>query len=136
MNAEFACTSSPWDFPSFSMTAGETKQLRLPICDSNHVLVDVAGMDGKLAFSDFVTPAASLFSVSCQPVFDQECGGHIFVATLPPVLTVDLCGKYIYQLTARGIDGALGVLRGTVIVHRNADKQSVYDLIKGDNHDN
>ena len=118
--------SNQWELPEFHMNAGETKMLQLPIYDNYDRLVNAQGMEGRLAFSDYINRGACLFFVNCTTAFDERCGGHVFVAELQPSHTIDLCGKYIYQLSAYDpYDGSRGVLRGVVTVGHNADKAAL-----------
>lgn len=119
---------SAWELPEFKMNAGETKFLRLPIYNNSNRLIDAAGMSGRLAISDYINRGACLFAVDCTTAYDMQCGGNVFVATLQPSQTVDLCGKYIYQLSAHdNYDGSRAVLRGVVTIGHNADRSAIQE---------
>lgn len=119
------CMDGAWELPEFKMNAGETKFLRLPIYNNSNQLIDAAGMSGRLSISDYVNRGVCLQHIDCSTGDDDQCGGSIFMAQLLPQHTIDLCGKYIYQLTAKDYDGTVGVLRGIVFINHNADKEAI-----------
>lgn len=118
-------TCGEWQLPEFYMNAGETKNLRLPIYNNSNRLISVLDMTGRLSVSEYVNRGSRLFYVDCETRYDSQCGGYVFVAALQPEHTIDLCGKYIYQLSARDQEGAWGVLRGIVTIGHNADKEAI-----------
>lgn len=114
------------ELPDFCMNAGETKYLRFPVYDADSKLVDVSGMQGRLAISDYINRGQSLFHIDCEVSEDDTYGGNVFTAVLLANATLPLCGKFIYQLTIRDtVDAAISVLRGVVMIAPNADQNIV-----------
>ena len=115
-----------WELPEFTMNAGETKILRLPIFNRGGLSVDVSGMSARLAISDYVTGTQPRWHGDCSVVDDATTGSVVFRVELHPEATVDLNGKYIYQLTV--IDSAsntTGVLQGILNVRANRDPSAL-----------
>ncbi len=111
-----------WELPEFTMTAGETKQLFLPIYNSHKALLNVESMVGCVAISEYINQGVCVVSIDCEVQSNSQCHGNVFAATLQPTHTVDLCGKYIYQLTVHDADGACGIMRGLVHIKPNGNR--------------
>lgn len=112
--------------PEYSMTAGESKHITIPIYNTAKKQIDASGMTARFSISDFVNIAtAPLVTKNCSVIAQEgELMAVLFVA-LEPEDTVDIHGKYIYQITAKDFQGSFGVLRGVLHIAPNNDRNGI-----------
>lgn len=112
--------------PEYHMTAGESKNITIPIYNTAKKQIDATGMTARFSISDFVNIASEpLVTKSCSVIVqDGELMAVLFVV-LEPEDTVNIYGKYIYQITAKDSQGSLGVLRGVLHIAPNNDKTGI-----------
>lgn len=108
-----------WELPVFRLVAGSTKTLYFPLYGHNGQVIDVQNMTGTLAMADYVNRNIVLNPMSCTVVEDEMLGAHVFTMTLDPDDTMNLQGRYIYQLTISTLEGVTTVLRGIVDIGGN-----------------
>ena len=108
--------------PDWEFTGGETQEYEFTLRAENGGYYDIPGASAHLAIAEFVNPQATVLDVTgtlgkynnytCRVTFK-----------LTPEDTVDLCGKYIYQITIKTKDGAVSVpQRGRMYIIQNIDK--------------
>lgn len=117
---------SNMSLPEYHMTAGESKNITIPIYNTGNKQIDASGMTARLAVSEFGNIAADpLFTKNCSVVAQEGELMAVLFVDLVPEDTVNLYGKYIYQITAKDFQGAFGVLRGVLHISPNNDKTGI-----------
>lgn len=119
----FACNM---ELPQCHMTAGATKEFYIPVFNPSGKQIDVSGMTARLSISDYVNQ-------NCKPLVVKECEVStqddillaVFRVRLDSQDTVNLYGKFIYQVTAKSADGDIGPMRGILTISPNYDKEAV-----------
>lgn len=118
----------PFDMslPDFSMHAGETKNLHIPIYNPSKRQIDATGMTARLAISDYINQDG-------EPLLVKPCSVSVppgetlavLDVTLSPTDTAGLFGKFIYQITAKDADSNVGVMEGRMYISMNIDRAAI-----------
>lgn len=125
------CINSPYVLPTIEFVGGETQDLifnvfffagRKPFglmgCSAVFSVVSALNKRG--------TPVVSK-QMTIVPSVEGEASNSLSV-TLIPEDTVDLCGKYIYQIQIRDIDGDTEIPKqGLLYITNNIDKKFITD---------
>lgn len=112
--------------PDFEMVAGESKSFTIPLYTSSGYQIDASGMTARFAICDYVNSATEPYvSKPCSVIWLESSQVYVLHVTLDPAETINLCGKYWYQITAKDVSGSYGVLRGHIIIHYNGDPASI-----------
>lgn len=107
------------------MTAGESKSFTIPIYNNSKKQINATGMIARLAICSYVTAGMSPLVLKQCSVVDWDQGMAVLRVDLDPEDTIDLHGKFIYQITAKDVAGDLGVLRGYLYVAPNGDPTAI-----------
>lgn len=112
--------------PEYSMTAGSTKEFYIPIYNPSGRRIDASGMTARYVIADFVNQNCRPYVVKDCSVVAQEgdTAASLFV-TLDAEDTVNLYGKFIYQVTATAASGEIGPMRGILNISPNNDKSAI-----------
>lgn len=123
------CDYSPYTLPTIDFVGGETQDLLFHVyfyknkkpfslsgCTSNFSIVSFTNKTGKPILSKQM---ASTFN-------DDETYDNILTITLEPGDTVDLYGKYIYQIIIKDINGDSEIPKqGILYITNNINKAFV-----------
>lgn len=108
--------------PEFHMVAGESKNIMIPIYTSSGQQIDVTGMTAYCSICDYVNLNTTPYAVKdCKVIPGVSGSAAVFFISLVPSDTVNLYGKYIYQLTAKAESDSLGVMCGYLYITPNHD---------------
>lgn len=111
--------------PAYHMIAGESKQFTIPIYDSYDRQIDATGMTARFAICGYVNPNMEPFVIKQCNVTPCENGVAVLSTSIDPDDTVNLTGKFLYQITAKDASGDFGVMRGALYIHPNGDKSAI-----------
>lgn len=99
-----------YNLPRIKFVGGETKRLYFYMQTEPGVAADVAGCTVALAIRDFNNPEGeSVFELNCNIKADSNETDSIVVADIPPQATVNLRGRYIYQITIKDSGGVVDI---------------------------
>lgn len=119
-------TYNPYTLPTIDFVAGETQDLvfrvyfyknRRPFsmtgCTSNFAIVSFTNKMGKPILTK---PMEDIFN-------DDGTINNVLTVTLEPQETVDLCGKYIYQIQIKDVSGNVEIPKqGILYITNNINK--------------
>lgn len=108
--------------PTDRMIAGTTRKLTFQLYEDNMQQIDATGMVARFSISDFTNEINNpIVSKSCTiEVLDDTKSANV-VATIDRIDTLNLGGKYIYQVTINN-EGTVSVLKGIMNIDNNFDK--------------
>lgn len=123
------CDYSPYTLPTIDFVGGETQDLafhayfyknKLPFsfsrCTASFAVVSFTNKTG-----------APIFTKPMDVVFDDNVlVENVLSVTLDPSDTVDLSGKYIYQISIKDIDGDVEIPKqGILFITNNINKSFI-----------
>lgn len=83
----------------------------------------MANYTARFAIADFITPGgAPLVVEDCYAMIPDSEELSVLIVDLAAEDTIDLCGKYVYQLTIEDEHGRTAVLKGMVKIDANYDR--------------
>ena len=120
------CSLSPYTLPTIDFVGGETqdfmfntffyknrRQFSLTGCTANFAIVSFTNKMGKPILTK---PMEAIFN-------DDGTINNVLIVTLEPEETVELCGKYIYQIQIRDIDGDVEIPKqGLLYITNNINR--------------
>lgn len=123
------CDYSPYTLPTIDFVAGETQDFAfytyfyksnqpfaLSGCTANFSIVSFTNKTGVPILTK---PMESHFN-------DDVTAENVLAVTLDPLDTVDLCGKYIYQITIKDINGNIEIPKqGILFITNNINKSFI-----------
>lgn len=116
----------PYSLPRYAMTAGESKELTIPIYNCAGRQIDMTDMTARFAISDLINQDSEPFVIkSCAIVVPAGEDCAVLTVELNTVDTVNLHGQYIYQVTVKNQDGLLGVMKGILTIAANYDRAAI-----------
>lgn len=90
------------------------KPFDLSSCEAFFSVIGYANRGGKALFSKKMSVGTSVLQEG------EETVSNVLRVTLDPSDTVDLCGKYIYQITIRDVSGDVDIpKKGILIIEDN-----------------
>lgn len=96
------------------VNSGKRKPFGLNDCEANFAVVDFVNRNGEPVVSKQMTISMN----------DEGTDYNVLTVKLLPNDTVDLHGKYIYQISIRDIDGNVeDPKQGIINIHRNINKE-------------
>lgn len=116
-----------YSLPEIEFVGGTSEELQFKMyrSDDNSLPFDLFGGEANFAIIHFTnkngTPLLSRTMTVCADS-DTLCY-HILKVSLEPADTVDMFGKFVYQITVRDIDGNIDIPhQGIMNIHNNIDK--------------
>ena len=123
------CDYSPYTLPTIDFVAGETQDFAfytyfykrhqpfaLSGCTANFSIVSITNKTGGPILTK---PMDSHLN-------DDVTAENVLAVTLDPLDTVDLCGKYIYQITIKDINGNIEIPKqGILFITNNINKSFI-----------
>lgn len=116
-----------YTLPEWDFVGGETQRRGFTLLRSTGAEYDLPSAQAELAVVDFMNPSSAACIVQQVPVQLNRDGVSCEVSfTLSPADTVDLAGKYMYQITVRDVNGNTSIpRRGKMYIIENLDKTFV-----------
>lgn len=121
-----SCTYNPYVLPTIDFVAGETQDLSFNIyfykSNKPYNLEDCLATFSVSSYTNKSGSAIISKSMDIRPGV-SETNNNLFV-TLTSRDTIDLSGKYIYQITLQDIDGDVEIPKqGILMITNNIDKR-------------
>lgn len=115
--------------PEQHMTAGDSKNIEIQIYNRKGKPVDATGMKARISISDYVNLNMSPFvTKNCSVIPRTGEQMAVLFVSLAPADTLNLCGKYVYQITGKDADSDFGVMNGILVIHPNRDKSAITSM--------
>lgn len=120
---------NPYTLPTIDFVGGETQDLSFNVyfyknnrpfsltgCTSNFSIVSCNNRGG-----------APILNKQMDSIFNEAgTSNNVLIVTLEPTETVDLSGKYVYQITIRDIDGDVEIPKqGILYITNNINKSFI-----------
>lgn len=121
-----SCTYNPYVLPTIDFVAGETQDLAFNIyfykSSKPYNLEDCLA---TFSVSSYANKSGSAIISKTMDMRPGSSGtNNVLVVTLASKDTVDLSGKYIYQITLQDIDGDVEIPKqGILMITNNIDKK-------------
>ena len=113
--------------PDYSMVAGETQNITILLYTTKNRQLDATGMYARFAVTDFINQDSEpILTKVCTIITPQDEYPAVLNCRLTPDDTIDLGGKYIYQITVMDIDDSVAILKGDMLIDRNCDREALY----------
>ena len=129
MQPQCNCSIDYYILPNIDLIAGDTRDINFHCYfHRNKEALDMTGCTAKFSITDFVHKTSRPKVTKVMDLrFGNIAGGtnvkNIFHVQLVRDDTIDLYGKYIYQITVKGPDGRTDIPdQGTMYIKRNIDK--------------
>lgn len=123
------CTYSPYTLPTIDFVGGETQDFQFNIYfHENEKPFSLSGCSASFSIVSFTNKMGSPILVKqMKVVFNyKDAINNALTVTLEPTETVDLCGKYIYQIQIRDVDGDVEIPKqGILYITNNIDKSFI-----------
>lgn len=112
--------------PDWEFVGGVTQEYDFTLRAENGYYYDIPGATASLAVSPFVNQAEPVFVKSGSIVANSAGANCIVRFLLDAGDTVNLHGKFIYQITVKNTDGTIAPpMRGRMFIIENIDKDFV-----------
>ena len=115
-----------YTLPQITLVGGQSEQIRWRIFDLNGDPYDATGISGRFAIVDYSNQdvATPLLTLNITFVTDSETGvNNVAQITLSSADTLNLYGKYIYQITLKSSFGDVQIPnQGIMFIAHNIDK--------------
>lgn len=125
------CDYSPYALPTIDFVGGETQDLAFNVyfykerkpfsltgCDCNFSIVSFTNKTGTPILSK---PMTAMYN-------DEGSANNVLTVTLKSSDTVDLCGKYIYQIIIKDINGDTEIPKQGILYITNNINKSFFRL--------
>lgn len=123
---------TPYTLPTIDFVGGETQYLRFHIYHKNpSIPFSVSGCTASFAIVDFLNRTGKPIltkemKAELSELDEVHIADNILTVTLLPEETVDLSGKYIYQITIGDIDGEVEIPKqGILFITNNINKDFI-----------
>lgn len=120
---------NPYTLPTIDFVGGETQDLSFNVYFyKNGKPFSLTGCTSNFAIVSFNNKGgAPILNKQMDSIFNEAgTSNNVLVVTLEPTETVDLYGKYIYQITIRDIDGDVEIPKqGILYVTNNINKSFI-----------
>lgn len=116
------------DLPEISFVGGETRQFRFPLRDKKGRVFDVSGATANFSVVGAMNRSgAPIVSKPMDLVADENGITSVLTVTLLPAETVNLYGKYIYQVSIRDVYGDIEIpSQGVLFITNNIDRSFIH----------
>ncbi len=124
------CSYNPYTLPTIDFIGGSTQELVFHSYSMhNKGPIDLSSCTANFSIINFVNKhGAPIFSKQMQILLGNDKNErvqNILKVILRPLDTVDLEGKFIYQISIRDITGETEVPQGILYIFNNINKQFV-----------
>lgn len=116
-----------YSLPEWRFVGGETQKRIFTLRELNRMnTYDIPGASIELAVVDFVNPKSAAKLLKSVEIQSDSTGRYCdAVVVLSPTDTLNLSGKYIYQLTIKDPLGNIAAPRGLMYIAENVDKSFI-----------
>ena len=119
-------TMSNFALPEISIVGGDHTYLDFEIFEPEGDAVDVSTMSASFAVIDYTNKFGSPQFTLKASVIEGDDGRPLFRISLLSELTLNLFGKFIYQLAVKDYKGHTKHEQGLILINKNIDTNSIY----------
>ena len=120
------CTHSPYTLPTIDFVGGETQDFMFSVFFyKNGRPFSLTGCTANFAIVSFTNKMGTpILTKPMEAIFNNEGTiNNVLTVTLEPKETVELCGKYIYQIQIQDIDGDVEIPKqGLLYITNNINR--------------
>lgn len=120
------CTLSPYTLPTIDFVGGETQDFMFNVFFyKNGRPFSLTGCTANFAIVSFTNKMGTPILTKPMEAIFNDAGtiNNVLTVTLEPKETVELCGKYIYQIQIQDIDGDVEIPKqGLLYVTNNINR--------------
>ena len=117
---------NPYVLPTISFVGGETQDMAFHVYfHENRRPFGMAGCDANFAIVSYMNKTGEpVLTKPMRAVMNEDgTADNVLTVTLQPQETVDLYGKYIYQISIKDVDGDVEIpQQGILIITHNINK--------------
>lgn len=120
------CPMNPYPLPTMEFVGGETQEIAF---DTHYCIGDrpfgLSGCKAQFAIVSYTNRTGEPILVRDMEVQSSEPDGvkNVLYLKLLPEETLELAGKYIYQISIRDVDGDVEIPRqGVIYIYNNINK--------------
>lgn len=121
-----SCVETPYTLPRIDFVGGETQNLMFHVYfHRNRRPFSMTGCTANFSIVSFMNKMGTpILSKSMNAIFNDEGTiENVLTVTLEPQETVNLYGKYIYQIQIKDIDGVVEIPKqGLLYITNNINK--------------
>ena len=116
-----------YTLPEWKFIGGETQTRIFTLYKmGGSVAYDIPSASVELSIVDFVHPKSAPTSLGVTEIQRDDNGVFCNVyVKLSPIDTVNLSGKFIYQLSIKDESGNVSILKGIMYISENIDKSFI-----------
>lgn len=123
------CDYSPYTLPTIDFVGGETQNLSFNVYFyKNKQPFSLTGCTCNFSIVSYTNKRGSpILSKQMESAFNGDVtSDNVLTVTLTPAETVDLCGKYIYQVIIRDVSGDTEIPnQGILYITNNINKSFI-----------
>ncbi len=120
------CTLSPYTLPTIDFVGGETQDFMFNVFFyKNGRPFSLTGCTANFAIVSFTNKMGTPILTKPMEAIFNDAGtiNNVLTVTLEPKETVELCGKYIYQIQIQDIDGDVEIPKqGLLYITNNINR--------------
>lgn len=119
------CLESPYKLPTVSFVGGSTQELAFhTYFENNGRPLSMSGCTGYFSVAEYLNKSSPLITKTMDIIESKtDATDNILRVELEPSDTVNLAGKFIYQVTIKGSEGDVDIpYQGIMYVTHNIDK--------------
>ena len=118
------CDQSPYQLPTVTFVGGATQQLAFhTYFENNGRPLSMRGCTGYFSVAEYMNRLPADYQNDGYHREQTDATDNILRVELEPSDTVNLAGKFIYQVTIKGSEGDVDIpYQGIMYVTRNIDK--------------
>ena len=124
-----SCTYNPYTLPTIDFVGGETQDLAFNVYFyKDKKPFSLTGCECNFSIVSFTNKLGTpILTKQMESIFNNEgTYDNVLTVTLSPIETVDLSGKYIYQIIIRDIDGDVEIPKqGILYITNNINKNFI-----------
>lgn len=125
MRAAEVIMMSNFALPEISIVGGDHTYLDFEIFEPEGDAVDVSTMSASFSVIDYTNKFGSPQFTLTASVIEGAQGIPLFRVVLTSPLTVNMFGKFIYQLSVKDYKGYMQHRQGIMLIHKNIDTNAV-----------
>lgn len=120
-----SCDYNPYSLPSIDFVAGETQDFAFHVFSSEDNLeMKLSTCTANFSVVSFINRAGTpVISKSMEVQLDSTSNARSILAVqLSSADTIDLCGKYVYQITIKDEENNTAIQHGLLFITSNINK--------------
>lgn len=116
------------NLPEISFVGGETREFRFPLRDKKGKVFDASGATAIFSVVGAMNrTGVPIVSKPMDLIADENGITSVLTVTLFPTETVNLFGKFIYQISIRDFYGEIEIpSQGVLFITNNIDKSFIH----------